>query len=208
MRTVLAGTQEQAFKRPEGLIQVEVCSLSGLLPTAACPYRRIEWFIPGTEPVMEDNLYKEIFLDAATDLLADENTPVERRLRKVVLDLPSEADSWAHSEGISLLSDYMDTATAYTETAPVRMVSPDPNATFYLTPKLPAEVQKIRVASTGGAELRETILYVDGVEVGRCVANSCETWWTIEIGDHQAWASGVTVKGEVLESEKVRFTVR
>ncbi|RPI87368.1 MAG: PBP1A family penicillin-binding protein, partial [Chloroflexi bacterium] len=32
MRTVLAGTQEQAFKRPEGLIQVEVCSLSGLLP--------------------------------------------------------------------------------------------------------------------------------------------------------------------------------
>ncbi|MCC6955772.1 MAG: transglycosylase domain-containing protein, partial [Anaerolineales bacterium] len=37
MRTVLAGRPKDWFVRPQGLVQVEVCALSGLLPTESCP---------------------------------------------------------------------------------------------------------------------------------------------------------------------------
>jgi 1A family penicillin-binding protein len=36
MRTVLNGRPERGFTRPPGLVQVEICSLSGLLPTPDC----------------------------------------------------------------------------------------------------------------------------------------------------------------------------
>ena len=36
MRTILQGHPDQPFVRPDGLVQVEVCDLSGLLPTPAC----------------------------------------------------------------------------------------------------------------------------------------------------------------------------
>ena len=38
------------FPKPPGLVRVEVCALSGLLPNPYCPHRRLEWFIAGTEP--------------------------------------------------------------------------------------------------------------------------------------------------------------
>lgn len=208
MRTALAGRPKLPFERPAGLVRVEVCSLSGLLPSAACPYRRTEWFIPGTEPVEQDLLYREIFLDAATGLLADETTPPERRLRKVVLDLPPEALSWARAEGIPLLSDYAVPMEGQAEPALLEIVSPDPNTTFFLTPDLPAKVQKARIASTGDPGIGETVLYVDGVELVRCPDASCAGWWALEIGSHQVHAQGVMEGGEVVESDGIVFHVR
>ena len=47
IRRVLLTTPKYEFRQPEGLIHVEVCRLSGLLPKDNCPLRRVEWFIPG-----------------------------------------------------------------------------------------------------------------------------------------------------------------
>ena len=115
MRAIMAGTPEKDFTRPAGLVQVEVCSLSGLLPTPACPYRRLEWFIAGTQPTQPDNFYRTVEVDAASALtpggaptrLADAATPPERRLSITVLDLPPQAGPWAHGHGLLLLSDLL-----------------------------------------------------------------------------------------------------
>ena len=40
VRTLLQGRPEEPFVRPEGLVQVNVCDLSGLLPTPACEHAR------------------------------------------------------------------------------------------------------------------------------------------------------------------------
>ncbi|HLA08226.1 MAG TPA: transglycosylase domain-containing protein, partial [Anaerolineales bacterium] len=48
MRGLLQGRPDHPFVRPDGLTQVEVCDLSGLLPTSACQHTRTEWFIAGT----------------------------------------------------------------------------------------------------------------------------------------------------------------
>ena len=75
IRTVLEGRPAKQFERPDGLVQVQVCSLSGLLPTPACPYRRFEWFVDGTQPTRADTFYQTMELDAATGLLASSATP-------------------------------------------------------------------------------------------------------------------------------------
>jgi membrane peptidoglycan carboxypeptidase len=41
MRSVLSSKPEINFKQPAGLVQVEICSLSGLLPTPECPFRNL-----------------------------------------------------------------------------------------------------------------------------------------------------------------------
>jgi hypothetical protein len=98
MRTALTGQPQETFVRPAGLAQVEVCALSGLLPTENCPYRRLEWFIEGTQPARADMFYREVIVDTATGLLATEATAPERREQRVVLDLPLQAQAWARAE--------------------------------------------------------------------------------------------------------------
>ncbi|MGE5251664.1 MAG: transglycosylase domain-containing protein, partial [Bacteroidota bacterium] len=105
MRTVLGGTPDEPFPRPEGLVPVEVCTLSGLLPTPECPNTRREWFLAGTEPTRTDTLYKQIWLDALTGSPADGSTPASRHQLTLVLDLPASAVPWARSQGIQTLAD-------------------------------------------------------------------------------------------------------
>jgi membrane carboxypeptidase/penicillin-binding protein len=92
MRRVLVGQPELEFQEPPGLLHVEVCALSGLLPTKACPLRHLELFIPGTEPTQEDNFYQTFVIDRETGLLADESTPPERRAEQVFVVLPRKRD--------------------------------------------------------------------------------------------------------------------
>ncbi|MBN1873346.1 MAG: PBP1A family penicillin-binding protein [Anaerolineae bacterium] len=50
MEAALKGTPVEPFSRPEGLIEVEVCASSGLLPGPDCQHTVTELFIAGTEP--------------------------------------------------------------------------------------------------------------------------------------------------------------
>jgi len=50
METITKEKQESIFPVPEGMIEVEVCAVNGLLPCRGCPKTKKAWFIPGTEP--------------------------------------------------------------------------------------------------------------------------------------------------------------
>jgi penicillin-binding protein 1C len=50
---------------PKGVRRVEICALSGGLPTAGCPQRRMSWFIPGRSPIEPCQIHRAIALDAA-----------------------------------------------------------------------------------------------------------------------------------------------
>jgi penicillin-binding protein 1C len=49
---------------PRGVRRVEVCALSGGLPTAHCPHRRSSWFIPGRSPIEACTIHRSVALDA------------------------------------------------------------------------------------------------------------------------------------------------
>ena len=209
MRAMLVGTPEKDFTRPLGLVQVEVCALSGLLPTPACPYRRLEWFIDGTQPTQPDHFYRTVEVDAASAVtpggaptrLADAATPPERRVTASVLDLPPQTGPWAHGHGLLLLSDLLpagavDTpspaapggqvqGTPAVSTGPtalpqeLSLVSPGDRTTFQISPGLPLADQQIRLLALGAGRL-EGVRQVTLYVDGQALAS-------LDAPPYQAW---------------------
>ncbi len=216
VRSMLASAPEQPFSRPEGLIQVEVCALSGRLPTPACPYRKTEWFIAGTQPTQPDTFYRRVTLDAATGALADNSTPPERRIPATVLDLPPQTEAWARAHGLPLLSDLLRGSSAAVDESvqpaapetPLSLRSPADRSVFYLSPSLPLADQRLHLEAAGEAALQRVSLIVDGQVVAALNAPPYSAWWTLAPGAHEAWALGEYADGSKIESPHVFFEVR
>lgn len=231
MRAMLAGTPEQDFRRPSGVVQVEVCALSGLLPGEACPYRRVEWFIDGTQPSAKDTYYRPVTLDQATGQLAEESTPPERRVRTLALDLPAAAQGWARANGMLLWSDLQRSSLAdkkidrgtETETladverleidpaspgaAALLLTSPAPLARYQISTALPLDGQRIPLEAIGLDAFTEVSLWVDGEQIAALSEPPYRTWWQLAPGKHQAWAEAVTTHGKRLTSPTIEFEV-
>ncbi|MBS1248949.1 MAG: Penicillin-binding protein 2D [Chloroflexi bacterium] len=207
IRTVLRGVPETDFDRPPGLERVRVCTLSGLLPSEACPYQRLEWFIDGTQPTQVDTFYREVEIDTTTGALADADTPPEHRRTVTVLNLPPEARAWARGEGIPLFSD-LDTQQSPNPEHPLLIISPGPNTTYYLSTDVPAATQRIHIEALLQGEAEAVTLWVDGEEIATFTHPPYETWWPAQTGEHQTWAEATTPEGDIIRSERVNFTVK
>ncbi len=84
------------FAQPEGLEDVAVCAVSGLVPTGHCPVR-YELMIPGTEPTETDNIHQAYLVNKETGKLATIYTPPELVEERVCMALPPEANDWINS---------------------------------------------------------------------------------------------------------------
>ncbi|NMB90408.1 MAG: penicillin-binding protein, partial [Chloroflexi bacterium] len=193
LRAMLAGQPAQAFTRPAGLSQVEICALSGLLPGPDCPNRRLEWFIDGTAPQEEDHFYRRVVLDAATGALADEDTPPGARLERLALDLPAEVWPWARQRGLLLYADLRSgqaeapASLAEAPGATLRLTSPPPNTVYRLSRALPGEEQRIHFTALVPAGAGTVTLWLDGALVETLSAPGYETWLAATPGAHEAW---------------------
>ncbi len=217
MRALLAGKPNQPFIRPDGLQQVTVCSLSGLLPTPACPYTRPEWFIDGTAPTQTDTYYQQVWIDALTNSLANELTPADRRKSITVLNLPPEAQAWARAQGLPLVTDYQqnaNTQNANTQNAKIQnanglmLVSPTPNTTYRITPDLNLSAQQLSVEAAANQGFAKIRIFMDGNVLATFSKPPYQTWWTLSAGNHSFWAEGTDANGNVLKSEVVTITVQ
>ncbi len=212
MRAALAGQSVQNFSQPGGLIQVKVCALSGLLPTDACPYQRLEWFIDGTQPTQNDTLYKAVLIDSRTGRLADANTPTQNRFRQVVLDLPPNAQAWAHAQGLTLLSDLESLVAGQADEnsqtgSQLQIISPSPSSTYRIASNLAASDQRIPIEAAGNAELKQVTLWLDGVQIAQFNASPYQTWWQLSPGQHQVWARALLANGQTIQSQVISFDV-
>lgn len=96
----LLGEVIEKFPQPPGLKRVEVCKVSGLLPTEQCPNRIKELFIEGTEPTEYDNVYRVERINRQTGKLATACTPPELVEERVYEVYPPEAADWVREQGI------------------------------------------------------------------------------------------------------------
>jgi len=207
METALLGRPELAFPRPEGLVQVEVCAISGKLPTELCPHRTTEWFIEGTVPAELDDWYQLFRLDKTTGLLADENTPSERVVERVYLALPPELQQWAREQGIPAPPPAAAVTSGAGETAaPLVITSPDNGVVYRISPAVPAEQQQIRLAAVAHIPLEGVTFLLDD-QVVAVVDYPYETFWALRPGQHQLVAVGRTAEGREAPSEPVYFEV-
>ncbi len=101
MERALAGKPARAFLVPPGMVRVEVCDESGLLPTELCPpdHRHSEIFLAEQAPTQPDNVWQKIKIDRTNNLLGSDLCPdlVEERVLAVY---PPEARQWAIDHNI------------------------------------------------------------------------------------------------------------
>jgi penicillin-binding protein 1C len=223
MRGLLQGRPDHPFERPDGLTQVEVCDLSGMLPSATCQHTRAEWFITGTEPTQTDTTYQRVWIDTLTNSLANDSTPIERRKSINVLNLPIEAQEWAHAQGLTLISDYSQTLAALDsggsppklgEQAPdsinesqLILLSPHPNTTYHMDPNFNPSAQQLQIEFAAESGISQITIWVDGILLTTVSSPPYQAWWTLSTGEHRFWAEGVTATGEALKSAVVTITV-
>ena len=214
MQEALKGKPIQPFARPDGLIDLDVCATSGLLPTPYCPYTKREVFIAGTQPTQPDNLYQPIKIDVATGLPATADTPRDRVETRVYLMLPAEAREWARDNGIPQLT--MNNPPAIGGTQPsadsqalVRITRPDSGTIYRITPQTPLETQRIPVQAivADGVKLARLTLFVDGQSIDEFTTSPVRAFWQLQLGAHTITAKVIDEQGRTLESTPVRVTV-
>ncbi|MDE2312120.1 MAG: PBP1A family penicillin-binding protein [Patescibacteria group bacterium] len=109
MQQALASTTPEAFPVPDGIQQVTVDSLSGLLPTDASPSTKTEVFADYSVPTQYDNVHQKIAFDSQTGQPATNLTPPGNIIYKVYTVLHSErpsdpnwenpVETWAQTNG-------------------------------------------------------------------------------------------------------------
>lgn len=115
----------EAWPLPGGVVEMEVCDPSGLLPTEYCPVVVNEVFLQGTEPTHFDNLFRPFLVNRETGKLATLATPIDLVEERVYMVPPPEAIPWAHQSQIDQPPDEYDTIYDRAAQDPaVRIASP------------------------------------------------------------------------------------
>jgi penicillin-binding protein 1C len=96
----LLGDVQLKFAMPAGLKTVEVCAVSGLLPTEYDPHKIKALFIEGTEPTEYCNVHRLERVNKVTGKLATACTPPDQVEERVFEIFPAEAADWVREQGI------------------------------------------------------------------------------------------------------------
>jgi len=215
LQAALKGRPAREFERPAGLVEAEVCALSGLRPGPDCPHRVSELFLAGTEPEQVCSMHQRIAIDRATGLRATAETPPARIVERVYTILPPEARDWARQHGIPEPPPASDLlASGGPQPAEkdllLRMAGPDQGASFVLDPRLPPQSQRIVISARPGegTVFSQVTLYLDGQPLAHFPAPPYQVFWPLEPGEHVFWAEGVGPDGRPVGSDLVRITVR
>jgi hypothetical protein len=90
---------------------------------------------------------------------------------------------------------------------PLRLIAPDPNTVYNISPITPIDAQQIRLEAVGETEFREITLWVDDEVVATLSDPPYQAWWPLSVGVHWASAVGITESGEAISSEQIMFEV-
>lgn len=168
-----------------GLVEVEVCALSGALPGESCAHRHRELFVPGSEPHARCDMHERVHVDRDTGGRSAPGCPgaEERTFERY----PAEYAAWARSAGRPLAPS--TASLRCPEAAPGRSVAdagasieyPHDGTVFRLDPDL--DRQEI-VLSARAPEPSLVRYVLDGRELGTA-RSPFRLPWALERGAHR-----------------------
>lgn len=213
IRLALSGAPITKFARPEGITRVEICSLSGLLPSQVCPYTKSEWFLDGTQPVQKDTFYRSVVVDVRTGLQAENDTPLDQRQEILALDLPPQAWAWAHTNNLKSYNDLINKnfdqsnfATSQ-DTINLMIASPPDGSQYFLSTFTDPDSQRILIQVVAPSNVSTIRIFIDNHLIEVLTSPPYQTWWRLQTGVHQIKAEGITLDGKLFTSNLVEFTV-
>ena len=185
MEVAHRGLPVRGFTRPDGLVEGEVCALSGQVPNPDCPHHIIELFVAGTEPTSTCTMHVRV---------GDQ----------VYVDLPPEAQAWGREYGVPMLPAHL--GSPGTGSA-LRLLSPNNGAVYHIDPATPLSQQKIRISAATDLDLAQATLLVDGLPYAEFSSAPYEALWQLLPGTHRFQMRGVDRTGATIESTYVEVRV-
>ncbi len=165
---------------PEGIIQLDICAVSGSLPSKDCEGKIKEYFIEGFEPTEICNWHRVVEIDSRNGLLASEWTSAKFRKAKLFLSPPPIYMEWARKMGFSLPPDRISDL----KEGQFKIVSPVNGSIYQTLPDLPKNYQTVKL------EVRTDILWgrviwrINGKVLG-AFPYPFTTRWNVERGFHE-----------------------
>jgi 1A family penicillin-binding protein len=102
MEAALANERILEFTKPRGLVEVKVCTRSGMLPTPYCGETHEEIFLSENTPKVLDNIFVPFRVHKVTGMRAGPNVPAAQTEVRVLMVVPEEAVEWAKTEGVAV----------------------------------------------------------------------------------------------------------
>jgi len=181
MEAAHKGRPIRTFSQPRGLVEMEVCALSGQLPNAECPHRVTELFIVGTEPHATCDIHQRI-----------DDT--------VYTILPSEAHAWAREHNIPQPGDAAQVSA-------LRITQPDQGAHYRIDPTQPRAEQRIAVTVETDLALQSLTVLVNSAAWVTLREAPYTLFWPLQAGAHTFSAQGLRADGEIINSNHVDIVV-
>ncbi|MEO0557749.1 MAG: penicillin-binding protein 1C [Bacteroidota bacterium] len=208
------------FTRPRGIVEREICSVSGDRPGAFCPTTRRAIGLPvpaqaGSGHVHTDTctVHQRVAVDARTGLLAEATTPAEHIEQRVFVVYPAEYHAWMRERGLALPP--MATATVAARDSlrysdRLRITYPEPGTAFVFDPVLRPEYQRVRLKGHADADLLDVRWVVNGTPLASSSDDRTlgTTDWPLTPGRHTIELQAVTREGRRLRSRPSPIVVR
>jgi penicillin-binding protein 1C len=189
---------------PPGVVEVEVCALSGMLPSTHCPHRRAVHVHAEHAPTEACDWHQTVSLDVRNQMRAGELCPDQFTEERVFEILPPEYADWqAHSLMEPPPSEYSPLCPADGPVAgSVVITYPRAGETFLIEPGFDRATQTLRLTARADALVDRVEWRVDGRVVDRA-GWPYTSRWPLSPGEHVV---AVTAPGQ--RGHQVRFEVR
>jgi len=201
----------EEFAKPKGIVELEICALSGDLYDNLCPERKMEYFIAGTQPKHPSSMHKLVAIDTRNSLLASPQCPAEVVEQKLLIDYPPAVYSWARDNNKPALPhDYSPLCLGMNDNSPalplyISITNPKNKAVFENAPQLISR-QGISLEASVSPSIKKVIWYVDAMVVAQTFQPPFSAILPLKSGEHMVYAVASDEKTSQT-SDPIFFTV-
>ncbi len=198
------GLSTETFTRPDRIVDVAVCRLSGKRMTPYCPSSLTEHFIAGTEPTQKDDIFRSVRIDNRNGLLVGDDCDPKFIAKKVFAFFPVELQRWAEENGWpkppsrhSPLCPSSSSAAFAPSGTTFSITSPHNGSSFLLDPLIPLERQQISLEAMASGQAHSVVWSVNGTPIGVGSGGNFRIFWKPSPGNFVIDASDGTAHDSV-----------
>ncbi len=153
------------FTRPGRVNTQEVCSLSGMLPSAHCPTTKFDYHIPSVSPHAECSIHKGVHVDEEMGTTLCSHCRAGRTYRRVVFEeWPVAIGTWLKRNGFAIpeMPAHYSACTGLVAGHSPIVVSPSEDSEYHIRAGIPLEDQKISLQASVSNRTKRIFWFLDG----------------------------------------------
>jgi len=177
-----------SFIKPDDLVKLKICSMSGKIAGPICPEIKNEIFRAGYVPVDTCSWHRLISIDTRNGQLATRSNDSCFIENQIFLDLPPIYLSWMVENDIPLIpqdsTTFSDDEKVNTFVSRLRIISPKDNEIYKMDKILHPKYQQIKLEVEVPGYINQIRWNVNG-KLYRKVARPFELNWQLQSGEYQ-----------------------